>query len=176
MPIGWIDSIYNNTDQEIRIKSEDDGHNGVVRGGGTQFALDDRQYHTFAPRTGYIADWFGIPWYWRGIHYKAVTVNENNEVRFFQSFIDGRNWVIYQNGNTGAQVGRQEVARSVDYRCTLRFEIDPADQGGAPLIFLDVVNDDGSTEQAIVAVRNEVQAWIETTKGILAEVVKAILT
>jgi hypothetical protein len=47
--------------------------------------------------------------------------------------------------------------------------------GGAPLIFLDVVNDDGSTQQAIVAVGNEVQEWVETTKCILAEIVKATL-
>ena len=44
-----------------------------------------------------------------------------------------------------------------------------------PLVFLDVVNDDGSTAEAIQAVRNETIGWVQATSAILAVVVKAIL-
>jgi hypothetical protein len=44
-----------------------------------------------------------------------------------------------------------------------------------PLVFIDVVNDDGSTAEAIQAVRNETVGWIQATSAILAVVVKAIL-
>jgi hypothetical protein len=42
-------------------------------------------------------------------------------------------------------------------------------------VFIDVVNDDGSTGEAIQAVQNQVVGWIQATSAILAVVLKAIL-
>src|ERR1700730_7889838 len=149
MTVGWIDHIYNNTDQSIQMQSIDDRNNGLVRWSGPQFDLQDQLYHDFPQQTSFRADWCGIRWYYRGLHYKAIKApGANNEVRAFQSFADGSNWIMFQNANTGALVGRQQVSKTVDYRCTLRYEPDPNNPAGGPLIFFDVINDDGSTQEA----------------------------
>jgi hypothetical protein len=104
---------------------------------------------------------------------KAVKMpGGGNEVRVFQSFVDGSNWIMFQNGNTGELVGRQQVSKTVDYRCTLRFQTDASSPAGGPLIYFDVINDDGSTQEAITNIRNELYQWIAVPAGVLAAIIK----
>jgi hypothetical protein len=68
MTIGWVDHIYNNTDQPVAMKSVDDRNNGLIRWPGGHFDLQDQQFHDFPQHNSFQADWCGIPWYYRGLH------------------------------------------------------------------------------------------------------------
>jgi hypothetical protein len=161
MGVGWIDSIYNNTDQPWWFASADSSHNGrLVRlSDHWSFTLDDRQYHQIDPRTQYWAQWCGIPWFYQALHYKSLSINQDNNVRMYTSQTAGVNYIVYEDGKTGRVVGRQEVPKNVDFHCRLRIE----DDGN----FIDVLNDDGTTREATVEVYNEAKEWVKVVISIL---------
>jgi len=162
MGVGWIDRIYNNTDQAWSLKSIDSSHNGAISGGGGNFALDDGQMHSLVPRTFYRADWCGIPWYYQGKHYKAFTdSNGQKSIAFYQSQVGGTNWIIFEEEDTGRQIGRTQVDKSVDYHCVMRFE--PTG------VFLDVVNDDGSTRDVQHQIWDVTKGWVDAFMTELAK-------
>jgi hypothetical protein len=108
MGVGWIDNIYNNTDKEWCLKSVDDRHNGAIfRDGRRLFELDDRKYHSLSPHTQFHAEWCGIPWYYQGKHYKAMSADQQSNVQFYTSEMDKKNNIIFLNGQTGEIIGRK---------------------------------------------------------------------
>ncbi|SFH69215.1 hypothetical protein SAMN05421678_1294 [Actinopolymorpha cephalotaxi] len=163
MGVGWIDDIYNNTDARWYLRSVDSSHNGSLAGGGTSFVLDGGAYHSLAPRTHYHADWCGIPWYYNGQHFKAMSSDMRQNVQFFTSQVDGKNWVYYTNGVTGATIARQEAPK-VDFHCRLRFEADGN--------YLDIINDDSSTQEAVTYIYTELKTWAQMAMSALGGILK----
>lgn len=169
MGVAWIDGIANNTSDEWYIQSIDSGHNGAIKSGGNRFTLDDKKYHPLSPRTVYRADWCGIPWYTPGPgsdHFKSISLNQQKEVHFFTSFIDGKNWIIYYDPSNLRIAGRQEIPVNGDCRCNLRIE----DSG----IFIDVVNGD-STGFLISQINDEAKSWLTVLAPELAALVSGLL-
>jgi len=159
MGVGWIDDIYNNTGSSWYLSSADSSHNGSLTGGGDTFTLDDRNYHEPKGNTHYHASWCGLPWYYQGLHYKAFSSDRLNSVQFFASEVDGNNWIYYTDGRHGNTLARQQIPK-IDFHCRLRFEDDGP--------YIDVVNDDGSTQDVIAFVYTEVKAWTQIMATVLA--------
>jgi hypothetical protein len=164
--VGWIDSIYNNTARQFKMRSVDSEHNGAISNDrGEKFALDDQKWHAFAANNRWHADWCGISWYFRDLHYKELSINDKTSFRFYQSQVDGKNWVIFRDGPTDHPIGRQEVPKTADYHCVLRVE-----NNG---IFLDVVNDDGTTQEVLAEIYDQTKYWVHESLGALGTVLMA---
>jgi len=159
--VGWIDNIYNNTPNTWYVKSIDDRHNGNISGNGTSQELDGGSWATI--KSGhYSADWFGIPWYYQGKHYKVIKLH-NKEVKFYTSEIGDKNWIIFEDTVTGHQIARQEVPYGSDFHCNLRFE-----KTG---IIIDVVNNNKFTaENARKEIYKEGKWVVETYLKYIAAV------
>jgi len=165
MGVGWIDRIYNNTDLEWQLKSVDDRHNGAIsRDGRRLFTLDDRNFHALSPQSRFTAEWCGIPWYYNGQHFKAISTDQQRNVEFFTSDVAGKNWIYYKDGLTGRDIGRQEAPR-VDFHCWLRFENDGN--------YIDILNDAGLVQETLTYILNEARQWVQALAPILAAAVKA---
>ncbi|MCA9484602.1 MAG: hypothetical protein KC553_12790 [Nitrospina sp.] len=164
MAVGWIDIVVNNTDSAWHLKSVDDRHNGALKGGGDHFELDDKGFHQIRPRTQYDADWCGIPWYHQGKHYKSISKDKEKEVIFYTSWKDGKNWIMFEEGDTRRPLGRLQ-APETDFHCYLRFELND--------VIIDIVNDDGSTQKALTQIFDEVKGWIEVLAPLLAAKIKS---
>ncbi|MDQ1745405.1 MAG: hypothetical protein QOE23_3744 [Pseudonocardiales bacterium] len=166
MAVGWIDNIYNNTGTTWFLKSVDSSHNGAIKpDGGTEFTLDDGAFHDLSPNRHFHANWCGIPWYWQGSHFKAFSTDRNHNVQFYTSQVDGKNWIYFLDGITGNILARQEAPKSVDYHCNLRFE----DSGPA----IDIVNDDGATQDVLNQIYTEAKAWATIAASVLSTLLKA---
>lgn len=165
MGVGWIDNIYNNTDSQWYLRSVDSSHNGVLTGDGGSFPLDDLNYHALTPKSKFHAQWCGIPWYYQGSHYKAMSLDKQKNVQFYTSQSDGTNWIYFLDGLTGNPVARQKAPKS-DFHCNLRFE----DDGN----YIDIVNDDGSTVEAVTFVYNESKFWADEAIKLVAALIKKI--
>lgn len=165
MGVGWIDNIYNNTGTQWFLKSVDDRNNGAIQpDGGAQFTLDDKRFHTLSANHHFHASWCGIPWYYQGSHFKAFSVNQSANVQFYTSQVDGNNWIYYLDGPTGHILARQQAPK-IDFHCNLRFE----DSG--PVI--DIVNDDGSTQEVLNQIYTELKAWATIGASVLGGVLKS---
>jgi hypothetical protein len=90
--------------------------------------------------------------------------DQRNVVEFFQSEVEGDNWIYYMDQETGRRVGRQNVPRDVDYKCYMRFE----DDGN----YIEIVNDDGTTRRTLCEIYTEAGRWIEV---LIKELAKAIV-
>jgi hypothetical protein len=163
MGVGWIDNIYNNTGSTWFLKSVDSSHNGAIKGGGESFTLDDGRYHGLNAHNQFHADWCGIPWYWEGSHYKAMSADQQQNVQFYTSQVGGTNWIYFLDGMTGDIVGRQQAPK-VDFHCNMRFE----DSGN----YIDIINDDGTTQDVIAFVYNELKQWAQIAAGVFAALLK----
>lgn len=167
MGVAWIDNIYNNSDTMYYLKSVDDRNNGALSGGGTGFTLDDKSFHPLKPKTHYKADWCGIPWYFQGDHYKALSVNQKSGVHFYTSEIGNKNWIMFENPDNGHQLARQAAPMGSDFHCTLRIENDG--------IHFDIVNNNSfSGENAVYQVLSETKEWLQVAAPIIADAVKAV--
>jgi hypothetical protein len=165
MGVGWIDNIYNNTGSDWFLRSVDSSHNGAIQpDGGSQFTLDDGNFHTLSSNRHFHANWCGIPWYYQGSHFKAFSMNQADSVQFYTSQVDGNNWIYYLDGHTGHILARQQAPK-VDFHCNLRFE----DSGPA----IDIVNDDGSTQEVLAQLYTELKAWATIAASVLGSVLKA---
>jgi hypothetical protein len=165
MGVGWIDNIWNNTDSQWFLRSVDSSHNGAIQPDvGAQFVLDDGHFHAFNPRMHFHASWCGIPWYYQGSHFKAFSVNQSDNVQFYTSYVDGKNWIYYLDGLTGHILARTE-APQIDFHCNLRFE----DSG--PVI--DIVNDDGSTQAVLNQLYTELKSWATIAASALGSLLKS---
>ncbi len=162
MGIGWIDRVYNNSGTSWYLKSVDDRHNGKLKGAGTSFKLDDAKFHVLKPRTSYTADWCGIPWYYNGKHYKAISKGENSGVLFYTSENEGSNWIVYEELNKGRRLARQKAPKRSDFHCNLRFE----DTG----FFIDIVNNNAfSGENALYQIYSETKGWVKVLEPIFTK-------
>ena len=165
MGVGWIDNIYNNTDSNWYLRSVDSSHNGAIQpDGAAQFTLDDGRFHALSPHRHFHASWCGIPWYYQGIHYKAFSVDRVANVQFYTSQVEGNNWIYYLDGVTGRVLARQQAPK-VDFHCNLRFE----DSGPA----LDIVNDDGSTQEVLAQIYTELKSWATIAASVLGTILKS---
>jgi hypothetical protein len=166
MAVGWIDKVFNNTGTTWFLKSVDDQHNGVLKSDNASFQLDDAQFHEIKPETQYGADWCGIPWYFQGKHYKALSKDQKTGIVFFTSEIGAENWIIYNEIVTGRSVARQSAPKGSDFHCNLRFE----DEG----IFLDIVNNNAfSGENAVYQVYSETKEWVKVLLPAISAAIKA---
>lgn len=149
MSVGWIDNIYNNARSTWYLKSVDDRNNGALAGS-----------------TRYHADWCGIPWYFEGRHYKVISQDSKNGVLFYTSELKGRNWIVYEQLNTGRQIARQAVPTGSDFHCNMRFEPDG--------VFIDVVNNNQfSGEKAALQIMGEAKSWVKALAPIFAAAIQA---
>jgi len=176
MAIGWIDEIYKNADGDFRLQSIDDSHNGSAAKELSpgelpplpwlwpSFNLDDKQFHVIQSRTHWSCQWCGVPWYYNSRHYKTLISPNGVTTKVFQSQQDGSNWIFFQDANTGRTVGRQQVPKSSDYHVHLRFE----NEG----VFFDVINDDGSTLDALTQINDQIKGWITVLAPVLAAILK----
>lgn len=162
MGVGWIDNIFNNTDRHWFFQSVDDRNNGALSGGSSNFTLDDRAYHKLSPHTHYTADWCGIPWYYSGKHYKVISPDEHDGVKFYTSQNGAKNCIVYEE----LQTGRQRILQHVpggDFHCNLRIE----NEG----FFIDVVNNhEFSSDNALYLILGKTEEWL---KYLAPEVIKA---
>jgi hypothetical protein len=166
MAVGWIDNVFNNTDTTWFLKSVDDRNNGVLKSGSASLQLDDAQFHEIKPKTQYGADWCGIPWYFQGKHYKALSRDQKSGIAFFTSEIGAENWIIYNDIATGRPIARQSAPKGSDFHCNLRFE----DEG----IFLDIVNNNAfSGENAVYQVYSETKEWVKVLLPAITAAIKA---
>jgi hypothetical protein len=160
MGIGWLDTLYNNTDNTWYFQSKDWTHNGAVMlGTQTVFNMDDQAWHALSPRTHYHAEWCGIPWYSSGRNYKSISINKQDSVQFYTSEIDGQNWIVYQDGLTGRLAGKQGAPKMADFHCNFRIE----DSG----IFLDIVNADAQVLELGAWIYDQVKFWVPVALGAL---------
>jgi len=167
MGVGWIDRIYNNTDQTLWWRSQDSSHNGAVvaPNTNTRYNMDDGQWHEISPRTSYQADWCGIPWYWNGQHFKAISTGLPNNLQIVTSFMeDGQNYIRFDDGTTGRPVGRQGAPK-IDFHVWLRFEPDGW--------YWDIKNTDGSTVELATFIYDQVKFWVPVALNVLASTAKA---
>ena len=131
MPVVWIDEIYNNSNSVWHLQSVDSTHNGAVLLNGQKVAeLDSGDFHDLAPHTHYHAEWCGVPWYWKGEHFKCVRRNTQG-IQIFAAEDGGKNWIRFHEAATGRPLARLEVSKNTDTHVFLRFE----DDG----VFIDVV-------------------------------------
>jgi hypothetical protein len=166
MAIGWIDNVFNNTNTPWFLKSVDDRNNGALKSDSASFQLDDTLFHEIKPKTQYGADWCGIPWYFQGKHYKALSKDQQSGIIFFTSEIGNENWIVYNEIGTGRSVARQSAPKGSDFHCSLRFE----DEG----IFLDIVNNNAfSGENAVYQVYSEAKEWVTVLLPAISEAIKA---
>jgi hypothetical protein len=165
MGVGWIDNIYNNTGGMIEIKSVDARNNGNVIGPVGGGELDGGAFRKLHPRTHYSADWFAIPWYFQGKHYKAFKSATCPEVRFYASQIGTQNFIIFEDPKTGKNIARQSVPYQQDFHCTMRFDLDG--------VYIQVVNNHSFTaETAVFEVMKEGK-WVADTAVAVAGIVMA---
>ena len=162
--IGWIDRIYNNTNQTWYIKSVDDRHNGKLKevGGREEIELDGGQWHALKPNTQYKCEWCGIPWFWNSDHFKRLSgrADKRTYVEIFQSSQDRKNWVYYTDQN-GREVGRQQVLKDAGYHTWLKIEAD-----GCALY---MVNDDGDIVDTIKQLIDLAGEWVGASMKKFAE-------
>ncbi|WP_285568400.1 hypothetical protein [Actinoallomurus iriomotensis] len=133
--------------------------------GTQQFTLDDGQYHVLKPYTHYHASWCGIPWYYQGIHFKSMSLDRQNNVQFYTSQVDSANWIYYVDGRTGKILARQGAPKNVDFHCNLRFENDGN--------YIDIVNDDGSTQDVLAYAYSELKSWVQIAMSGLGALLKS---
>lgn len=166
MSVGWIDNIYNNSSSIWYLKSVDDRYNGALEGGGTNFTLDDKNFHDLKPKSHYKADWCGIPWYYQGKHFKVITKDQKSGVLFYTSEISDKNWIVYEQLNTGRQIARQAAPKGSDFHCNLRYE----DAG----VFIDIINNNlFSGEYALYQIYSETKEWVQVLEPIISEAIMA---
>jgi hypothetical protein len=155
MGIGWIDNVYNNTGSAWYLQSVDDRNNGELTNTRTKtkFKLDGGAFKKLDPSTHYAASWCGIPWYYNGRHYKAFSSSSSAKgMQFYTSELEGKNWIMYQDGATGRTVARQAAPKGSDFHCTMRVESDG--------VFIDIVNNNEfSGENALFQIYTEVKEW-----------------
>src|ERR1700712_3822979 len=164
MGVGWIDNIYNNTGSTWFLKSVDSGHNGAIQpDSGPQFTLDDGNFHGLTGNKHFHADWCGIPWYYQGKHFKAFSLDQSKNVQFYTSQVAGKNWIYFLDGVSGNILARKEAPK-VDFHCNLRFE------GAGPEI--DIVNDDGSTQEVLNQIYTEAKSWATIAASVLGTLLK----
>ncbi len=135
MAVGWIDTIYVSTNHNMYMSSHDSSNNGVLNGGlGSPIELDNF-LKVIAKDSQYHADWCGIPWYHNGIHFKIISKDDSPDsgVKFYQSEINHKNWVVWEEAKTGKEIARQTVPSAFDYHCKLTI----ADNS----ILLEIIND-----------------------------------
>ncbi len=165
MSVGWIDNIYNNGRTIWYLKSVDDRNNGALAANGTNFTLDDHEYHALAGESHFHANWCGIPWYFEGKHFKVISRDRQKGVLFYTSEIEGQNWIVYEELNTGRQIARQAVPTGSDFHCNLRFEADG--------IFIDVVNNNAfSGENAAHQILSETKEWVKASAAIISAAIQ----
>lgn len=133
MGVGWIDDIYVNTDHDWYISSVDDRNNGKLTHNQETIELDGGQVHAIKGDTHYHAEWCGIPWYYQGKHYKTFSKDNVKTVQYYTTEVEGGNYILYIDKDSGREIARQSVPDDGDYHCKLRFEADG--------IYIDVVND-----------------------------------
>jgi hypothetical protein len=166
MAVGWIDNIFNNTNTTWYLKSVDDRHNGALEAGGARFTLDDQTFHAVKPRTHYRTDWCGIPWYYQGKHFKALSKDQKTGVLFYTSEMGGGNWIVYEEIGTGRQLARQAAPQGSDFHCNLRFE-----EAG---VYIDIINNNAfSGENAIYQVCSETKEWVKVLGPMIAAAIQA---
>jgi hypothetical protein len=153
MAVGWIDTIYNNSDSHITFGSRDDQNNGVLQEGpGSPLELSKNQ--RVAPKSRYHAEFCGIPWYFQGKHYKMLSMNKEIPpgVQFYQSEIEGNNWIIFEDMQTGRRIARQRVP-NVDYHCNLILNNDD--------VLIEVVNDQSVSWEQFMQAYDEFGKWVD---------------
>ena len=91
-------------------------------------------------------------------------MNQTDNVQFYTSQVDGNNWIYYLDGLTGHILARQQAPK-VDFHCNLRFE----DSGPA----IDIVNDDGSTQEVLAQLYTELKAWATIAASVLGGMLKS---
>lgn len=164
MAVGWIDNIYNNSQQIWYMKSVDDRHNGRLTAGSESFKLDDGAFHPLSPGIHYTADSCGIPWYYQGKHFKVISRNTTGGVRFYTSEIGDKNWIIYEEDGRGRELARQTVPKGSNFHCNLRFE----DSG----VFIDIVNNpEFSAENAVFQVLRETRDLVVALAPDVAQII-----
>ncbi len=126
MGLGLIDTVYNNSDKIVKIRSKDDNNNGVVvnaNNASDSFNLDDGQFHELQPHTKYCTERFGIPWYTGGKWYK--TYSADYTINFFHSQLGEYDYIMFVNEANGKVLMRQCVPTQCDeFHCIMRFEND----------------------------------------------------
>ncbi|WP_339749585.1 hypothetical protein [uncultured Rubinisphaera sp.] len=103
--VGWIDNIYNNTDETWYFRSVDSQNNGKV---GDQ-EMNGGGWITLKPNTKYHAEWCAIPWFYQGKHYKSFSLDKAKIVNFYTTENGGKNWIEFENDKTGETIARQQI-------------------------------------------------------------------
>ena len=161
MGTGWIDNIYNHTGSDVHLKSVDDRHNGALRGDGSHHELDGGGVKILKPGH-YSARWCGIPWYYKGRHYKEYGTH-HSRVKFYTSEVGDKNYITFEDPETGRTIARQEAPKGQDFHCNMRFE-----NGG---VCIDIVNNNSfSAENATFQILKEGK-WVVGTGVEVAKLV-----
>ncbi len=166
MGSGWIDTVYNNSDKVVKIRSRDNEHNGTMVNENNpleNFDLADGQFHELKPHTKYWTDWLAIPWYYRGKRYKSYSAD--NTINFFNSQIGSHDYVMFVNDANGKMLMRQRVPTDCDFYCTMRFENDG--------VWIDIVNHDSTLDVEFVREMCESGNWVKNDPLDAANVVSA---
>lgn len=168
MGVGWIDNVYNNSDRSMWIRSIDSSHNGTLTSsnGNNHFALDDGKFHELKPHTHYKANWFGIPWYYQGKHFKSYSADKT--INFYTSQIGNQNYIIFLNETNGQELLRQKAPTGSDFHCNLRFENVGTE--------IDIVNNNPfSGENAGLEIYNQYKEWVKDAASVAASAVSAFV-
>lgn len=164
MGVTWIPDIYQNNYSSFWIRSQDDSHNGVVRG---QFDLEDRKWHELYSGD-YQTDWFGIPWYYlnENNHYKIIASapDDDRGVKLYTSVLNGQDYIHFVDSH-GKTIARVKVNTGGDTNCKLVF---PA-QGG---FYVEPVNAGDPDPETIVRETGEI---VKSSLDAVATVVAAAM-
>jgi len=129
MAIGWGNRIFNNSDKTLYVRSVDKKHNGNILAS-NKLHLDGGGW-VGVPPGSYDLEWFAIPWYSSGHHYKEFSFETNRQsgIHIYQSLLEGKNYIMYEEIKTGKTLVKQEVPKKEDYRFKVL-----VDKEGATLI------------------------------------------
>lgn len=167
MGIGWVDTVYNNSDKIIKIRSIDECHNGTLKNkndGNDHFDLHDGDFHELKPQSKYTAEWFGIPWYCQGKHFKTYTADCT--INFYMSNIGRQSYIRFVKDSNGQELVRIKVPSGCNFNCNMRFENDG--------VWIDIVhNHSFSTEYERGNLYNASMEWAEVGVSVAARAISA---
>ncbi len=167
MNSGWIGTVYNNSDKIVNIRCKNDSDNGVMvdeSNPSDNFNLADGQFHELKPHTKYSTEWFRIPWFYNGKHYK--TYSADYTINFFQCQFGRFDYIMFVNDANGKVLMRQRVPSECDdYHCIMRFENDG--------VCIDIVHCNSAVDQDLVReVLDESGEWVKASAPVTMNAVR----
>ncbi|MCY7294898.1 hypothetical protein [Alteromonas sp. a30] len=143
MTIGWIDTIYNNTDMSWYFKVDDKKHRGTLTSrsdSSDTFDMDKNVWYELKPKTAYLCDSCGIPWSGSGRARWLTSVSDkSSSVAIFQE----EDQVYFQDNNSHAYLYLQDIPTNGDYNVILTInDNDGSSVGGISMRIVDT-NDAG---------------------------------